>query len=445
MAYSYLNFGTMKLELAERLGDPNEIFWTDAELGLWIQEALSYWNAATMFYKNRYTFNTTTNQLWYDLTQTTGTLLPMTFTDTTLLSELLYNLIEPQKTGGVYPISDMWALDEFTQAMQRRQDQFLLETGMLTNQAIISLPPAPQNRVPLADTTVDVKRAAFIDSNGKYTTLWRTDEWGAQSFNPTWSVSPQAPPSSYSVAVVPPLTLTMIPPPQGTGTLELIRVLSGPTLNPTSVSGVALGVPADFVWVIRMGALADLLGKDGQGRDAQRAQYAQARWDEGIALAKMFTSVINAYLDGVQVFPQPIRSFSTYRPGWQNEAAGTPNALGVMSWNLLAVAPQPDTGPHSIMLDMVQNAVVPVLNGDFIQIGREDLDAIFDYAQHLASFKSGGNEFADTIDLYKNCVNRAKARNAKIRTEVPFYEPLSNVATKQAAEAEGAEAQAATS
>jgi len=131
-----------------------------------------------------------------------------------------------------------------------------------------------------------------------------------------------------------------------------------------------------------------------------------------------------------------VRSFSTYRAGWQNEAPGAPNAIGVMSWNLVAIASQPDAGPYSLLFDLVQNAPVPVIAGDFLQVGREDLDVILDYAQHLASFKSGGDEFMDTVPLYQNTVGAAKARNDRLRLEIPFYDSLSDRATRQAAEAD---------
>lgn len=436
MSYGYLQLADMIDELGERLGDPNSIFWTDAELTLCIREALRYWNAATMAWKARFPFNTTADQIWYDLTKPTGTPIAYTVKDSEILSFLLYNLIEPQLSGGIYVGTDMFSLDEFTQAMQRRRDQFLLETGMVTGVGIISLPPPPQNRVTLADTTIDVKRVAFLDNNSVYTTLWRSDEWAAQSFQNNWNLKPQTP-NSFSIAAISPLTLVLIPPPSVDGTAELVTVQSGAVLDP--VAGVLLGIPDDFAWVIRMGALADLLNKDGQARDAKRAEYAQARWTEGIALARIFNSVVNSYINGVQVTPQPVRSFSTYNAGWQNQAPATPNAIGIMSWNLVAVAPQPDAGPYSLMFDLVQNAPVPVLTTDFIQAGREDLDVILDYAQHLASFKSGGDEFMDTISLYQNTVEHIKARNARLRIEIPFYDPLSNRSTRQAAEADQGE------
>lgn len=49
-----------------------------------------------------------------------------------------------------------------------------------------------------------------------------------------------------------------------------------------------------------------------------------------------------------------------------------------------------------------------------MQIGREDYDAILDYAQHLAAFKQGGMEFAMTIPLLNNFIRHCKLYNSKL-------------------------------
>lgn len=435
MAYSYLTFAQARAELANRLSDSLRIYWTDAELKLAIREALRYWNTVTMFWRSRFTFNATANQFWYDLTVPATTLIPYTVTDREVISFLLYNLIEPQLDGTFsYVGTDMFTLSDIVNALQRRRDQFFLETGMVTTQSVINGPIPPANRVSLADSIIDVKRAAWIDQSHNYSTLWKTDEWASESFNYGWSTDPQNPPSSFSTAVVPPTTLSVIPPPQASGQIEIITTNTGTPLNPATP--ILLGIPDDFSWVVRMGALADLLGREGQSRDENRAQYAEARWKEGIALAKQFTSILTGYLNGVQVFPQSVHALSAFRSGWQDEAPAISDSIAVMSWNLIALVPLPISTSVSIMLDMVQNAPVPVADGDFIQIGREDLDALLDMAQHLLAFKQGGQEFMETVPLYQSAVAQAKLRNSKIKENIPFWEALDDRALVQEAETE---------
>jgi len=460
MPYASITFAQARTELANRLGDALKIYWTDAELGLAIREGLRYWNCATLFWKNRFTFQSVSAQAWYDLTQQPTTVIPYTVKDTEVISFLLFNVIEPQLlpvTFG-YIGTDMFTINGIVGAVRRRRDQFLLETGMVTSRSLITGPLPPQARVLIDESIIDVKRAAWVGVPGttdpnaygtrlygkglygrgvfgtssSYSTLWKTDEWAAESFRYGWANAPASPPSGFSTAVGPPNTLVITPPPQASGQVELITTNVGATLTSASL-GTLLGIPDDFTWVVRMGALADLLGREGQSRDMQRAQYCEARWKEGIALAGQFTSVVTAYLNGVQCFPQSIHSLDSYRPNWQNES-GPCDAVGMMSWNLLALAPPPRVTIFSIMLDMVSNAPVPVNDGDFLQIGREDLDALLDYCQHLCALKEGGDEFMATVPLYQSAVAQAKLRNSKIRQDVPFYSELSDRATKQEVE-----------
>jgi hypothetical protein len=60
------------------------------------------------------------------------------------------------------------------------------------------------------------------------------------------------------------------------------------------------------------------------------------------------------------------------------------------------------------------NAPVPVNNTDFIQLSRNDLDAVIDYAQHLAALKMGGAEFTATIPLFQRFMAQAALYNSKL-------------------------------
>jgi hypothetical protein len=429
MAYQYLTFAQLRTELLNRLEDYTGIYWVSAEANLYLQEALRTWQAMTRFWRDRMVFNTMAATAWYDLTAQNNTKIPYTLEDSDLLSVMLYHLIEPQLSGGSYLGSSMFTLADFTKAMERRRNQFLAETGMVTAwNAPVPGPTPPQSRLSLADSVIDIRRAAWIDQNGNYTTLWKSDEWAAESFARGWETRPLNPPQAYSSTATPPITLQLIPPPAGTGNVELITVSSGTALNPSS--GVLLGVPDDFAWVVKWGALADLLGREGESKDLQRAEYCEARWNEGIALARMFSSVVVAYINGVETYPETVASLDAYRASWQN-GSGKPDTLAMMSWNLMATSPVPDTGPYSIGLDVVRNCPVPVLDTDNVQLGREDLDAILDYAQHLAAFKQGGEEFQGSIQKYKNFVHLAQVRNERLKAAIPFYEPLQDRTTIQ--------------
>ena len=377
-------------------------------------------------------FGTVADTPLYDLTQQAGTLIPYTITDSTLASEILFHLLEPQLSGSPlsYVGTDMFTMDDISKAMQRRRDQFLEETGMVLNVSTIGVGTPPTTVIPLSDTTIDVRRACLIDvPSGVKTVLWRTNEFGAQGFKPGWGTSPADPTTGYSVAVEPPVSLSLIPPQANPAQLELITLNAGVALNPST--GVLLGIPDNFAWVVKFGAMADLLSKAGQAQDLPRANYCQQRWREGIQIAIIHTSAVWAAIDGQESFITTIESLDAFSPTWENTIA-PPTSLALGSWNLLAAAPTPNA-IHGIRLDVVQNAPVPVNPTDQLQIGREELDTLFDYCVHLALFKVGGGEFLDTTPLYDNMLQLAGVYNERLSAAVAYSQPMANRATQEEA------------
>lgn len=441
MPYAYITLAQAQTELANRLDDYNSIFWTTPELTFYLQEALRTWQALTGAWRGRMTFDTiapvSPPNIWYDLTAQTGSLVSYNITDAYLISEMCYHLIEPQLVASAWVGSDQFTLDDLVQALQRRRDQFLVETGMVCSQQFLNAAAAPIGRLGLPDNIIDVRRVAWIDAQtGLFTQLYKSDEWGAESFQATWATAPANPPQEYSTAASPPITLQFIPPPLNNGQIELIAVAAGTALNPAANSGngTLLGIPDNFAHVVKWGALADLLGRDGQPHDPFRAQYCDQRWKEGIMAARLHTSVVTSYLNGVQVFPDSVHSLDSYNRNWQNVTGGPPSTLGVMCWNLIAVTPNDGNGPYSVTMDVLQNAPVPSAPTDQLQIGREELDAILSYAQHLAAFKEAGQEFSESTTLYQRMVELAQVKNARLKAAVPFYEALSERTRIQEAE-----------
>lgn len=423
MPYSYINLTQALVQLSERLDDESNVYWSTSELTLYLQEALRFWQGIAGYWRGRMVFNTVSDTPFYDLTAQAKTLIPYTITDTILASEILYHLLEAQLSGSplAYVGTDMFILDDITQAMQRRRDQFLVETGMVLGVSTIGVGALPTMRIPLADSTIDVRRACLIDASGVKTPLWRTNEFGAQGFSPRWATSPQDPTVGYSIAAEPPVTITLIPPQSLPSELELITLNAGAALNPAN--GVLLGIPDNFAWVVKFGAMADLLSKAGQAQDLPRASYCGQRWREGIQVARMHTSAVWGAIDGQETFIGTIEGLDGFNPAWET-TIGAPSDLALGSWNLLAVPP--DTAIHGIRLDVVQNAPVPVNPTDYLQVGREELDVILDYAEHLALFKVGGGEFLDTTNLYDNTLQLAGVYNERLQASVDYSKAMSD-------------------
>ncbi len=279
---------------------------------------------------------------------------------------------------------------------------------------------------------IDVRRAAFQPVGGSpWNTLWREDEWamGANTAM-TWPQNP-GDPQAYSIAAPPPLTLQLQPPPSISGTLDLVTVDSGADLNPAI--GVLLGIPDDFAWVVKFGVLADLLGADGLARDEDRSKYCIARWQEGIQLARIYTSIMQLQVNDVPVYVCSLQELDSGSYAWQS-TSGQPVVGALAGLNLLALAGDGNNGGvpdavYGVSADVVRRAPVPVNDGEDIQVGREDLDSILRYAEHIAAFKMGGTEFHATDIHYQGFMRGASFYNARLRANARNFNVLKDRAT----------------
>ena len=338
-SYTYLTKAQMRQALAARLDDPAMVYWVSAELDLYNAEALRTWQSETRYWRDTFSFNTrplsAPVNAFYDLTQVSNTLIPFTLKDTDLESQMCYNLIEKQPSAGVWQGTDQFTIYDLTQALQRRRDQFLVETGMVLTRQLVSGIIPPIGSVALDDSVIDLRHSAWLDAlSGQWSTMWKSDEYREQALNFNWYTSPGIP-TGASMTVQPPVRLQLLPPPLNPGELETLTVNAGAALDPTV--GVLLGIPDDFTWVIKFGALADLLGQDGQARDPARAAYCESRWQEGIIAARAYTSVELAFINGSQVPVSSLFDLDTMQPGWQN-SVGAQQIFALAGWNMLAIS-----------------------------------------------------------------------------------------------------------
>lgn len=428
LSYSWLTFANARTELAARLSDPSNVFWTDTELGIYITEALRTWNSLTAFYKDRGTFATVANTSWYDLPSSlSGSLRAYTVTDLQLLVEIEYHLMEPP-TGATWTGSEMFTVQDILTALQRRRDQFLNETGCVITRSTQGVSSPTEGRVSLAQGIIDVRRVAWLDTpSGLYSTLWRQDMWEINSYLSSWKNSTKPTPRAYSISDNPPLSLQLAQIPSDAGTLDLLTVNTGATLDG---SGVLLGVPDDLCWVVKWGALADLLRKDGPARDPARAKYCEDRWAQGIALGKMPISTVDTYVTDLPIQTESVFDLDAFRANWQNQTPGSPNLAGLAGLNLVALSPTPDT-IYTVTMDVLRNMPVPAADGDYIQVGAEMWDSVVAYAEHLAAWKMAGSEFEATIPNMKQMLDIAVTQNDRLKANEFFMAQLQDRADRE--------------
>lgn len=434
--YTYKSFGTAKTDLLARLDSSTAVFYTAVECGLYIKEALRCWNAAAQYSRARATFTATSaSTVFYDLNDTLSTgggatnppaLVGPTLTDRDLTNDIQYALMEPPTTAwaGGWTGTEMYTMSDVVNAIQRRRDQFLLQTGLVITHSSVTVPSPPASgRVSLSESIIDFRRVAFAESlAATYTALWRDDEWDAAAFKPSWATT-AAPPEAYSAYLTPHVGLQLIPISSQSGTLDLLTINAGAALD--VVSGILLGIPDDFAWVVKYGALVDLLTKDGRARDPFRAAYCQQRWDEGIQLAQLPGLLQAVQIAGVSAQPSTLTELDAFQPGWQAVAGtSTPTTVATAGRNLVALANAPDAGPYSVTVDMVINQPVPAADGDFLQVGKEVYDCILSYSEHLAAFKMSGQEFGNTVVHLRALMDLAADNNAHLAAQAGNYRSM---------------------
>lgn len=416
MTYSQISFLNLRNNLSQRLNDPSKTFWTDAELKLYIADALRFWNALTGDNKANYALNVpSTNPVWFDLQTIAGSPRLCSLTDRDIYLRLTYQLLEPPSNTAVV-VTKQFTQDDLVQAVQRKRDEFLFKTGCTSVVESLSVTPNSQT-VSLPQSVIQARRAYWLPQTGTASPVFRSDEFATSAFAPMDAFSPGTP-RSFSSGVEPPLTLKLTPPPDKAGKLECLAIESGSPLSPAQAT--TLLIPQDFCPSLLWGSLADLLSMTMEKQDIQRAAYARQRFDEYTQLMAVYPFVFSSRVNGVPLAVDAVETLDAFTPNWRT-ATANPSNVGLSGQNLVAF---PTNQAMQIVLFLCANANVPVADGDFIQLGSEILDVILDEAVSTAMQKCGGAEASQAGELHGNIIKLASERQSKIKAMSCFSEIL---------------------
>lgn len=413
MAYQWLTFAAGRQQLAARLADPTNVFWGDVENGVYIVEALRTWNALTYTWKTIFTFSiaAASKPIWLSLGLQAGSPRLRTLTDTALYTVMEYHLLEPA-SGGTWTGTSQFSIADLSLALQRCRDE-AIQVSNCNQINLVPVASTPANRrVPLPDNCLEVARARWIPLGDANTTLMRSDDTAFNYYQPDYLQEDPGTPSQYNVASLPPLTMEVDVPPSGVGNYDLIVLQAGDALTPPTPS--LLNVPDDNAWVLKWGALADLLGRESEATDDVRAAYCQQRYSDGLKLMQGTPWVMECQINEEPADFVSVAEMDQYNPEWDS---GEPDYGIVITagTDFFTVVPDP-ANDLSVTLTVLGNAPVPVADGDFIQCSRDVWDSILDYAQFLAAFKQGGAEFAAAQPLEKKFLAAAIETNGRLET-----------------------------
>lgn len=415
MAYATYTLDQAVADLARRQNQTPGYtnFWTEEENALYIIEALQTFSAHTNFFRETFQFDLVPDQVWYDLSDLAlipTTLRGQSVTDVDLYTLIQYHFLEPP-TGAAWTGSRQFTIEDLIAAVQHERDQLLYDAGYHISRTV---QPQADYINTLDERSIDIRRIAWLPNTAQQvyfaSPMWRDDQWEINSFFRNRTPSTGIP-ETYRLSTQPPLTFATNVIPFIAGDYEILTVNSGPVL--TAAVPTVLTIPNDFAWLIKFGAMGDLLGRESVARDPLRAQYCEMRYKQGVALLRSASAVLNAEMSYTTIDIDAVQNADNFNVGWQGRAGGVPINIYTAGLNLIGFSPAPDSN-YEVDLTVVRNAPLPASGSDFLQIGREDYDAILDYAQHLAAFKQGGMEFAMTIPLLNNFIRHCKLYNSKL-------------------------------
>ncbi len=434
MPYTVITLGEFLDQLAVRLNDPDSTFFSREELQSYTLETLRTWAAHTGYWVRRAGFLTSPGQKDYnlpslvkyqDLSAVDHYPLALEVTDRDMVNILTHALLEPPVAswGIGWAGTEQFSLTLVVDAVQSAVNTLQQSLGLVTILGSQIASPTPISQYDLPADMVGIRSLYWQTPEGEQLPLSRQDQY-IRSL-----VANSAPlPDSYSMVATSPRRIELSPPPTDTGTLTYIYSPGHLSLLP-QLAASPLHIPTNFSWAAKWYALFTLLNAEGERRDKFRADYCTMRIKDAMALAKVFPSILRVYIDGEEAQPTTTWDQDAISPTWRN-ILGTPNSPILHSFTTLALSPVPTTttdnplGQFSITFDVAENPQLPSSEASYLDLGPDIIQPLLDYAHHLACFKLGGQEFADSIPSYERFLRQAMAFNLKLAAESNNFQLL---------------------
>jgi hypothetical protein len=196
-----------------------------------------------------------------------------------IYSEIQRHMLEsPINTGLTW--TTMWTTTEVESYLTQRLALFLVDSGLIRERRDVA---ATSSEVTLPSDSLDVLRTVWNDGASR-SVLVRIDKWALDNGAVGWQATPGTP-LYYTEDTNSALGAEVAPSPAAPGTLELVIIAAPPVQRAHCYS---INLPAIFTSYLKWGVIADMLSKEGEAQDPQRAAYAEARFTEGVELAKLF-------------------------------------------------------------------------------------------------------------------------------------------------------------
>lgn len=433
MPFTVITLGEFLDELSLRLDDTAGTFFSRDELLDYTKETLRTWAAHTGYWVRRASFTTTPGVKDYDLpslvkyTLAGDDIYPLALdlADRDIINSLCYALLEPPLVNwpAGWPGTAQFTLGLLTDALQFSLNATQQATSLVTTFDTLPISPTPIAQYDLPADNISLRTLYWQVPEGQQYPLARQDQY-LQGLLPNDGTIPD----SYSVVATSPRRVEVTPAPQDTGLLVYVQVPGHLTLQPTLLP-TAIYIPPNFSWAAKWHALFTLLNAEGERRDKFRADYCAMRIKDALVVARNLPGILRAYIDDVQVGVTTSWDEDAIAPNWRN-VTGTPLTIVQHSYTTISLSPIPvitsdhPDGKYSVSFDLSANALIPESEASYLDISADLVQCLLDYAHHLACFKLGGQEFADSIPSYTRFLTMAMAFNAKLKAESNNFELL---------------------
>jgi hypothetical protein len=402
VSYGYVTWLQLENALLQRLQDNSASYTSRAEAAIYITEALRIMNAVTAAgtsgqWAQEYQLDFAPGDQW-KYVDVPGSPRARTVRDSDIQTQMEYMLLEPP-TGLVWTGTAQFNTTSLSQALNFRRDELLLLTGANPVRKIINS-PTNAYRTTLSDSTLDVRRVRWIPDSTmtalKPYALGRGDVISGDAYGDLLSIQPGAP-DEWRIIGNSPLAFDVSCPINMPGQWDMILLYSEDAFIPPTPSNI--GLPDDWAWVAMYGALADVLSQSPEATDLLRAKYCAQRYELGKQSMMALPWLLRAQVASLPVGTPSFTEMDAYAQNWeQSWPSGDPQIV-VGGMDLVALAPFATGSTVSTVLTVVGNA--PVDQTQPVQLSRDAVDQVLNYAQHLAAFKMGGAEFLATIPLYQ--------------------------------------------
>lgn len=416
--YSQTTRAQLVADIQSNISDTTGIQWRDEEVGYALNEALRVWGAVTNYWRNTGAFTLTpSSDVYLDLSAipSLASIRPRTVTVDYLCREIQYHLFEISNGISGAGMTTQFSVGSILSAIVQARNRFCLDAWLPLEHSLLPVASPPGGRFTIPEPTIYLHRAMWADSNGVYWPLRKTDGWGESSYNPLWTVQSGVP-FAYSQAEIAPLEIQLYPAPLASGMLDSLIVNSAQI--PVNSTASTLLIPDEYCYAVKYGAMSQLFSIDSETFNPLLYAYCQARYDEGVSIARLARSVLQVRVNDLPVPTAPLSALDSLHPTWRN-TYGRPQFAGCL-FDTLAFYKQPNT-TYGISLELVQSAQV---DAPFVQVGREDLQNIIDYTQHYLSFKLGGMEFQQTYPSLKSFMETAVGRNSILKAQSTYFKAL---------------------